>query len=78
MAADTSAAATAARNARLQKLLTATQAWATAQTAVLNNEVAVLQSILTGRNGAQSLAQAGVNAASDLVVSSISDFLVGS
>jgi hypothetical protein len=71
------AASQAARNARLQLLLSATQAWATAQTAVINGQVTVLQNILTGRTGSASLPQAAVNATSTLTVSSISAFLTG-
>jgi hypothetical protein len=67
----------AARNARLQVLVAATQAWATAQTAVINNQVTVLQNILTGRTGSASLPQSAVDTTSGLVTSSISQFLTG-
>jgi hypothetical protein len=72
------ASATDARNARLNALQSAAQAWATSRTTYLTNQVAVLTNILQGRTGSQQLANAGVAAASDLVVSSINDFLVGS
>jgi len=67
----------AARNARLDALVAATQAWATAQTATINNQVTVLQNILTGRTGSASLPQSAVSTTSALVVNSISDFLTG-
>jgi hypothetical protein len=68
---------TAARNQRLQQLVAATQAWATSRTTVLNNQATSAQAILNGRTGATQLAQAGVDAASMLVVSQIDDFLSG-
>jgi hypothetical protein len=68
---------TTARNARLNALVAATKAWATSRTNTLNNQVATLQAILQGRSGSNRLAQTGVDAASDLVVSSINDFLTG-
>jgi hypothetical protein len=64
-----------ARNARLTQLVTASQAWAAARTTELNNRVTSAKAILAGRTGADSLANAGVSAASALVVSSIDDFL---
>jgi hypothetical protein len=67
----------AARNARLDALVAATQAWATAQTTTINNQVTVLQNILTGRTGSASLPQSAVSTTSALVVNSISDFLTG-
>jgi hypothetical protein len=66
-----------ARNQRLQALLSATQAWAKSSTAVLNNQVTTLQSILTGRTGSDSLPQTAVDATSSLVVTSINQFLTG-
>ena len=67
----------AARDARLDALVQATTAWATAQTAVINNQIKVLQNILTGRTGSSSLPQSTVNTTSSLVVTSISQFLTG-
>lgn len=67
----------AARNQRLNALLTAVQAWAAAQTTYLNNQVTTLQAILTGRTGSDSLPQTAVDQTSALVVSSINDFLGG-
>lgn len=70
-------ATAAARDARLQALLSATQAWATAQTTTINNQVTVLQNILKGRTGSNALPTAAVDTTSALVVSSISQFLTG-
>jgi hypothetical protein len=67
----------AARNQRLNALLSATQAWAKTQTTYLNNQVTVLQAILVGRTGSNSLPQTAVDATSALVVTSINDFLTG-
>ena len=66
-----------ARNARLDALVAATTAWATARTTELNNRVTSAKAILAGRTGAQSAAQASVTATSALVVNSIDDFLTG-
>jgi hypothetical protein len=70
-------ASTADRNARLNQLQQAAQQWATSRTNYLNNQVSTLQAILQGRGGANGVAQAGVTATSDLVVSQINDFLTG-
>jgi hypothetical protein len=67
----------AARNQRLDALQSAVQAWASAQTTYLNNQVTALQAILTGRTGSDSLPQTAVDATSALVVTSINDFLTG-
>jgi hypothetical protein len=67
----------AARDARLDALVAATKAWATSQTTTINNQVTVLQNILTGRTGSASLPKSAVDTTSALVVSSISDFLTG-
>jgi hypothetical protein len=67
----------AARNQRLQALQSAVQAWSSAQTTVLNNQVTALQAILTGRTGSDSLPQTAVDQTSALVVTSINDFLTG-
>jgi hypothetical protein len=64
------------RNARLDALVQAATQWANDRTAYLNNQVATLKSILQGRTGSERLAQTSVSATSDLVVSSINDFLV--
>lgn len=70
-------ASVAERNARLNALVTATQAWAAQRTQELQDRVASCQQILNGRTGSQQLAQASVQAASGLVIQQINDFLVG-
>ena len=70
-------ATAAARDARLQALLSATKAWATAQTTTINNQVIVLQNIIKGRTGSNALPAAAVDTTSALVVDSISQFLTG-
>jgi hypothetical protein len=69
-------ASVADRNARLDALVQAATQWATSRTNTLQNQVAVLKAILVGRTGSERLAQTSVSATSDLVVSSINDFLV--
>ncbi len=69
-------ASVADRNARLDALMQAAKQWADSRTTVLNNQVATLKAILQGRTGSERLAQTGVSATSDLVVSEINDFLV--
>lgn len=69
-------ASVADRNARLDALAAAAQAWADTRTAQLNSQVSTLKAILQGRTGSERLAQAGVSAASDLVVTEIDAFLV--
>jgi hypothetical protein len=65
----------AARNQRLQALQAAATAWAAAQTTYYNNQVVVLQAILQGRTGSNSLPATAASATSSLVVNSINDFL---
>jgi hypothetical protein len=67
---------TAQRNARLQALVTATQQWATSQTTVLNNRVSFLTKMLQAR-GQGSLLTANQQAAQQLVVTEINEFLSG-
>jgi hypothetical protein len=64
------------RNARLDALVSATQAWATQRQSAITTQVATNKAILQGRTGSDRLAQSAVDAASDLVVSSIDDFLL--
>jgi hypothetical protein len=64
------------RNTRLDALVSATTAWATQRQNDINQRVATSKLILQGRTGSERLAQASVSAASDLVVSSIDDFLL--
>jgi hypothetical protein len=70
-----STAGIAARNARLDALNSATQAWVSQRQADINARVATSEAILKGRTGAERLAQAAVDATSNLVVTSISQFL---
>jgi hypothetical protein len=65
------------RNARLDKLSQAAQDWGKSRTDELNNRVSSAKAILKGRTGSERLAQATVDAASDLVVAQIDDFLTG-
>ena len=64
------------RNARLDALVEATKTWATRRREDLKNRSASCKKILQGRTGSERLAQSSVQAASDLVVQSIDDFLV--
>lgn len=66
---------TADRNARLNALNSATQAWVTQRQSDINARVATSQAILKGRTGSDSLAQSTVSATSNVVANSISDFL---
>lgn len=66
---------TSARDARLDKLITATKDWAGKQRKVFNDRVASSKKILKGRTGQERLAQSSVQAASGLVVDEISSFL---
>ena len=71
-------ATVAERNARLDKLAAATKAWADERRAELQHRVDSNKRILQGRTGSERLAQAAVQAASDLVVVQIDDFLLAS
>lgn len=66
----------AERNARLDKLVQATHAWASVRRDELNHRVTSSKRILQGRTGSERLARASVQAASDLVVQELDDFLV--
>lgn len=70
-------ATVAERNERLDALQTAVEQYATQQRKTLNHRVDVCQRILQGRTGSTRLAQASVNQSSELVVTSINDFLTG-
>lgn len=65
------------RNARLDALKAATQAWASAQRQRLKDQVALGKRILKGRTGSERLAQASVQSVSELTVTQINDFLTG-
>lgn len=64
------------RDARLDALAQATTAWASKRREELKARVAANKKILKGRTGSERLAQAAVNAAKELVVDEIDDFLV--
>lgn len=66
----------AARNARLDALLTATQTWATKRRKELTDRASIGKQILRGRSGSERLARNGVEAASTLVVDELDDFLL--
>lgn len=66
------------RNKRLDALEAATKAWAEVRRGQLKNQVASNKRILQGRTGSERLARASVQAASDLVVAEIDDFLLAS
>jgi len=64
------------RNNRLDALVEATNSWADQRTKEYTDKVASVKKILKGRTGSERLASATTQAASDLVVSAIGDFLV--
>jgi hypothetical protein len=68
----------AARDARLDALQTAVTFWAQKKRDDINKRVESSKKILKGRTGSERLAQSSVQAATDLVVNSINDFLVAS
>lgn len=65
------------RNARLDALGTAIQAWATTRRTYLQNQVAFSKRLLKGRTGSERLNQASIESATALTVDSINDFLTG-
>lgn len=65
----------AERDARLDKLKTATNQWADAETTRLQKEADFLKAILKGRTGAGRLTNQNVVDSSDLVVNEITEFL---
>jgi hypothetical protein len=65
-----------ARDARLDALVAAAEAWAKQRTKELQGRVTSAKKILQGRTGSERLAQTAVSATSDLVVTEINDFLV--
>lgn len=65
----------AARDARLDALVTATTQWADRRTKELKDRVATVKKLLKGRTGSERLATTTSQAASDLVVRQIDDFL---
>lgn len=67
----------AERNARLDALAIAVKNHADKQRKNLRKRVAINKRILQGRTGSERLAQASVQASSDLVVDEINEFLTG-
>jgi len=67
----------AARNARLDKLKSATDAWADKNKTRLEGEARLLKKILKGRTGSERLNNASTEAASDLLVDELTQFLTG-
>lgn len=65
----------AERDARLQKLVEATNTWADAETERLTKEADFLESVLQGRTGAGRLANQNVVDSTALIVSEITDFI---
>jgi len=65
----------AERDARLEKLRQATEQWADKRLKQYQDRVAFNKALLKGRTGSERLAQANVQAGSELVVNAISEFL---
>lgn len=65
------------RNARLDKLSTATSEWATKRRKYLNDTLKFAKNLLKGRKGTERLNNTSVQAASDLVVDELGKFLAG-
>lgn len=69
-------ASKAERDARLDALAASVEKWAKERRKNIDDRVASSKAILKGRTGADRLAQKGVEAASELVVNEIDEFLV--
>lgn len=67
----------AERNARLDALKKATIEWAARRKKQLEDQVSFGKRLLKGRTGSERLANAPVNAASELTVDEIETFLTG-
>lgn len=65
------------RDARLDQLSTAVDAWATRQLKYLNDEVAFAKRVLRGRTGAERLNGSTSDEAQRLVVEELDQFLTG-
>lgn len=65
------------RNTRVDALKTAVTTYVTARKKRLQKQVETNKKILRGRTGSERLAQASVQAATELVVDEIDDFLTG-
>jgi len=66
-----------ARDARLDELKLAAQAWAKSETQRLKKQVALSKRMLKGRTGSERLAQATTKAVSSLAADEINTFLAG-
>ena len=66
-----------ARDARLDALKTATEQWHTRRRQQLEGEAALAKKLLKGRTGAERLNNASVEAASELLVDELNNFLAG-
>lgn len=66
-----------ARDARLDKLADAAEAWAKKETQRLNKETTLLKTILKGRTGSERLNNASVETGSELLVDELNQFLTG-
>jgi hypothetical protein len=64
------------RDARLQRLVTATEEWANKRTAQHRKQVDFNKSVLEARPGSDKLAKGASSAASELVAAAIDDFLL--
>lgn len=65
------------RNARLDKLKTATVEWANKEEERLKKESTLLKKILKGRTGQERLNNASTQAATELLVDELDQFLTG-
>jgi phage gp36-like protein len=67
----------AARDARLDQLKEATVAWADKERKRYEDEVALLKKIMKGRVGSERLNNVSTQAATDLLVDELDQFLTG-
>lgn len=65
------------RNARLDALGTAIQAWSKTRREYLTKQVAFSKRLLKGRTGSERLNQASIESATALTVDQINQFLTG-
>ena len=65
------------RDARLNRLQTALDAWHEAERERLENEATYLKSVLRGRTGSERLARENTTEAEVLVIDDITSFLTG-
>ena len=65
------------RDARLDALSSALDAWSTQRTKYLNNQVAFLNRVLKGRGGASNATKTATDKANALAVNNMTQFLSG-